>query len=385
MRSSACDTVSRLCARPVLCWLAFPSASALGSTGSAADRSALFVGFPATVAESRLPTSVHHRLRLLAFPVRTRQSTCRWSVVGSPGSRARSFRTCQCLRPRRAVWALAISRPSVLPSVSGTTSAPGMRVLSRLNGWPMRSPVNASQLPSRATAHELGVDSVRYSFIVMDFHHLLLAGLPAHSALPPIATKKRTCRIGRFVPEAEMILKHTRTARERQAGLARRSRCFDSNLVAVADQVAVLIADPMANGRRLTAVDRADAAARGSVIAANGAHLLDDIRLGEAWPGTCWSGRRAGTRSGRKRNERNSRGSGEIQSHGSNLSVVAAAIWSDAASRGNEIIEATLIVGPAQGASTSECEHSNAGAAISGYRRLASFADMGATRCRVPR
>ena len=45
----------------------------------------------------------------------------------------------QTLRPRRAVWALALSRPSVLPSVTGTTSAPRMRVLSRLNGWPMRS------------------------------------------------------------------------------------------------------------------------------------------------------------------------------------------------------------------------------------------------------
>ena len=102
----------------------------------------------------------------------------------SPGSRAKSVRTCQCLRPRRAVWALALSRPSVLPSVTGTTSAPGMRVLSRLNGWPMRSPVNASPIPSRASAHDFGVDAVRYSFIVMDLHHLLLAGLPAHSGLP---------------------------------------------------------------------------------------------------------------------------------------------------------------------------------------------------------
>ena len=36
----------------------------------------------------------------------------------SPGSRAKSVCTCQCLRPRRAVWALALSRPSVLPSVT---------------------------------------------------------------------------------------------------------------------------------------------------------------------------------------------------------------------------------------------------------------------------
>src|SRR5258708_22540020 len=31
----------------------------------------------------------------------------------------------------------------------------------------------------------LGVDAGRYSFIVMDLHHLLLAGLPAHSVLAP--------------------------------------------------------------------------------------------------------------------------------------------------------------------------------------------------------
>jgi len=30
------------------------------------------------------------------------------------------------------------------------------------------------------TGARLGADVGRYSFIVMDFHHLLLAGLPAH-------------------------------------------------------------------------------------------------------------------------------------------------------------------------------------------------------------
>src|ERR1700738_4589441 len=62
MRSSACDTLTRLCARHVLCWPAFSLVSALGSpgsaaTGSAADCSAagcaaLFAGFTATMAES---------------------------------------------------------------------------------------------------------------------------------------------------------------------------------------------------------------------------------------------------------------------------------------------------------------------------------------------
>jgi hypothetical protein len=54
----------------VLCWPTFPLVSVLGSTGSAADRSALFVGFPATYDGVRLLGLVHHRLRLLAFPVR---------------------------------------------------------------------------------------------------------------------------------------------------------------------------------------------------------------------------------------------------------------------------------------------------------------------------
>src|SRR3954462_7486369 len=61
MRSSACDTLTWLCARHVLCWSTFPLVSALGSTGSAtvdstANRSAaasavLFAGFTATMTE----------------------------------------------------------------------------------------------------------------------------------------------------------------------------------------------------------------------------------------------------------------------------------------------------------------------------------------------
>ena len=37
MPSNACDTLSRSCARRVLCWSAFPLVPALGSTDSAAD------------------------------------------------------------------------------------------------------------------------------------------------------------------------------------------------------------------------------------------------------------------------------------------------------------------------------------------------------------
>ena len=52
--------------------------------------------------------------------------------------------------------------------------------LSRLNGWPMRSPADASPPPLRTTDARLRADVDRYSFIVSDFHRLLLAGLPAH-------------------------------------------------------------------------------------------------------------------------------------------------------------------------------------------------------------
>ena len=52
MRSSACDTLIRFCARHVLCWSAFPLVPALGSTGSAAFAPALFAGFTATMTGS---------------------------------------------------------------------------------------------------------------------------------------------------------------------------------------------------------------------------------------------------------------------------------------------------------------------------------------------
>ena len=51
-RSSACDTLSRFCARQVLCWSAFPLVPVLGSPNSAVAEATLFAGFPATTTES---------------------------------------------------------------------------------------------------------------------------------------------------------------------------------------------------------------------------------------------------------------------------------------------------------------------------------------------
>ena len=90
MRSSACDTLARLCVRRVLCWPAFPLVPALRSTGSAAGSlRALFAGFISYYGGVRLLGSVHHRLRLLAFPMRAVTGTCRSGQTRDlPGSDA---------------------------------------------------------------------------------------------------------------------------------------------------------------------------------------------------------------------------------------------------------------------------------------------------------
>jgi hypothetical protein len=129
----------------------------------------------------RLLRTVHWRLRLLTFPPRTILAGGQWSIQRSPGSRTRSFCTCQGLRPRRVRRTLAITRPSILPSDKQTASAPGIRTVSRLHVWPMHSPTDASPTPSRAPARGSGPMWICWSFIVGDFHLLLLAGLPAHS------------------------------------------------------------------------------------------------------------------------------------------------------------------------------------------------------------
>jgi hypothetical protein len=154
-RPSACDTLSRFCARHVLCWFAFLPVPALRSTNSATGCPALFAGFVATMAQSDFSGSC-----IIGFD--SSSSRCgptvilRWPNPRSPDSRTKSVHTCQGLRPRRVGQALALTRPSMLPSVILTTSAPETILLSRLHGWPMRSPADASPSPSRVPTHGSG-------------------------------------------------------------------------------------------------------------------------------------------------------------------------------------------------------------------------------------
>src|SRR5262249_23200388 len=159
-RSSACNTRSRPCVRCVLCSSAFPLAPDLRSTGSAAAArglaSALFVGFPAPIAGSDFSRSCI--VGYGSSPSRRGPAALDRAVERelSRFPETRSVCTCQGLRPRRGIWALALPRPYALPSNRATVSAPGTNSLSRLNGWPMHSPADASPVPSRAPAHGSG-------------------------------------------------------------------------------------------------------------------------------------------------------------------------------------------------------------------------------------
>jgi hypothetical protein len=107
----------------------------------------------------RLPTVVHHRLRLLAFPMRTKAAHV-MSVAGRPWDlpvpvqeASAHARVCD---HAGSSGRSHIARPCVWPSTFGTVSAPGMIGLSRFNGWPVHSPADASPTPLRTSAHGSG-------------------------------------------------------------------------------------------------------------------------------------------------------------------------------------------------------------------------------------
>jgi hypothetical protein len=174
-RPSACDTLSRSCARHVLCWLAFLPVPALRSTGSATSCPALFAGFVAPMAKSDVSRSCITGFDSSSSRCGPAALRC-WPNPRSPDSRTKSVHTCQGLRPRRVGRALALTHPSMLPSVLLNTSAPRLlRVFA--------APWLACALPCRRFActlasadARLGADADRYAFTVGDFHLLLFAG-----------------------------------------------------------------------------------------------------------------------------------------------------------------------------------------------------------------
>ena len=77
--------------------------------------------------------------------------------------------------------ALAIARPSVLPSAVSNASAPETLHIFAAQWLACALPCRRFAPTLADDGARLGASVGRYSFIVVDFHHLLLAGLPAHS------------------------------------------------------------------------------------------------------------------------------------------------------------------------------------------------------------
>src|SRR6266404_6378234 len=103
MRASTCDTVSRLCVRPECCWFAFPLVPALGSTGSAADRSALFASFAATTAGSDFPCSFIIGYRF-SLPDADQKRDCPGRTRDLPSSDAILLRVICSSTPAGRAW-----------------------------------------------------------------------------------------------------------------------------------------------------------------------------------------------------------------------------------------------------------------------------------------
>src|SRR5947208_8134423 len=230
MRSCACDTASRLCVRTVLCSSAFLSVPLLPSTGSAAGCPALFAGFAGIISESDffVPFIIGYGLRPSRCgpgtasqggdedipvpaqevcvhaeglkPTRGGEGPC--DIGPAPVAfclpRRHRHPGLHCLRRSIPRLYVPLSTLRVLPHGSVPRMTRGQRgsLLLHCDGLApstsCRSPGAAAQwlayaLPYRrfvavlADANaRLGADVDRYSFIVVDLHHLLLAGLPAH-------------------------------------------------------------------------------------------------------------------------------------------------------------------------------------------------------------
>ena len=70
--------------------------------------------------------------------------------------------------------------PDVLPSTMGNASASQKYVVFEAQWLAYALPCRRFTPALTDDGARLGADVVRYSFIAVDLHHLLLAGLPAH-------------------------------------------------------------------------------------------------------------------------------------------------------------------------------------------------------------
>jgi hypothetical protein len=82
-----------------------------------------------------------------------------------------------------------VDAPDVLPSAVDNASASQIYVVFGAQWLAYAIPYRRFTADLADDSARLGADVVRYSFIVMDFHHLLLAGLTG--ARPPYASARQ--------------------------------------------------------------------------------------------------------------------------------------------------------------------------------------------------
>src|SRR5450830_482790 len=121
---------------------------------------------------------VHHRLRLLAFPMRTTAVCRRWPNVGSPRFRRDPFVRDGVFDLGRAS-APRITVPHMLPSATLKASASAILLLSRLNRPSCTIAVYASPWSSPPTTQH-SLPGGRYPLPGPDIHRLDLASFLAH-------------------------------------------------------------------------------------------------------------------------------------------------------------------------------------------------------------
>ena len=144
---------------------------------------------------ARLPASVHHRLRLLAFPMRTIGLIGRWSDAGPPRFRRVPFVRDGVFDHGRAS-APRIAAPHMLPSTLLTGSASANFCLSRLNNPPRTIVVYASRPPLPATTQH-SLPGGRYPLPGPDLHRQDRANFPGAQAI-----QNGNARLDCFVADA---------------------------------------------------------------------------------------------------------------------------------------------------------------------------------------
>ena len=154
IRSAPGDTSPRLRVRPVPVRRGFLSVAALRSSGSAGARAPLFAAFIATMPRVRLLRAVHHRLRLSAFPLRSRRTTRRDDAQPSQVPVSDVHACPELFDTEEPGHDSPIALQPVLPSTGGRVSALQTSwVFGAQSLRPTYPAANASRVTSRRPAH----------------------------------------------------------------------------------------------------------------------------------------------------------------------------------------------------------------------------------------